>query len=197
MLEDRIASHFTTSIQAQQATLDALAPSIADAARLMAHSLGHEGKILTCGNGGSASMAQHFSSRLLNRFELERPSLPALALNTDCATLTCIANDYDYSEVFSKQIRALAHAGDILLAISASGNASNIGKAVQAAHHRDMHVVALTGMDGGDLIRQLSDHDVELRVPCATPALIHEIHTMIIHCLCDLIDHQLFGVHMM
>ena len=149
--------------------------------------------MLSCGNGGSAGDAQHFSSELLNRFERERPSLPAIALTTDSSTITSIANDYSYNEIFSKQIRALGQPGDVLLAISTSGNSANIIQAIQAAHDREMIVVALTGRDGGDMASLLLPEDVEIRVPAKVTARIQEVHLLAIHCLCDLIDSQLFG----
>jgi D-sedoheptulose 7-phosphate isomerase len=142
---------------------------------------------------GSAGDAQHFSSELLNRFERERPSLPAIALTTDSSTLTSIANDYSYNEVFSKQIRALGQPGDVLLAISTSGNSANVIQAIQAAHDREMIVVALTGRDGGGMASLLLPEDVEIRVPSTVTARIQEVHLLAIHCLCDLIDSQLFG----
>lgn len=158
----------------------------------MVNALLNEGKILSCGNGGSAGDAQHFSSELLNRFERERPSLPAVALTTDSSTITSIANDYSHNEVF-QQIRALGQPGDVLLAISTSGNSANVIQAIQAAHDREMLVVALTGRDGGGMASLLLPEDVEIRVPSKITARIQEVHLLAIHCLCDLIDRQLFG----
>jgi len=152
-----------------------------------------ERKVLSCGNGGSAGDAQHFSSEMLNRFERERPGLPAMALTTDTSTLTSIANDYSYQEVFAKQVRALGQHGDVLLAISTSGNSTNVVQAITAAHERGMHVVALTGKDGGTMGQQMRDEDVEIRVPSDSTARTQEVHLLVIHCLCDLIDRQLFG----
>ncbi len=149
--------------------------------------------LVSCGNGGSAGDAQHFSSEMLNRFERERPSLPALALTTDSSTITSIANDYSYNEVFSKQIRALGNPGDVLLAISTSGNSANVVQAIKAAHEREMTVVALSGKDGGDMTALLTDKDVEIRVPAFVTARIQEVHLLVIHCLCDFIDCALFG----
>ena len=148
---------------------------------------------MSCGNGGSAGDAQHFSSELLNRFERERPSLPAIALTTDSSTLTSIANDYSYNEVFSKQVRALGQREDILLAISTSGNSGNVVEAIHAAHDREMRVISLTGRDGGEMVHIQQAGDIEIRVPSDVTARIQEVHLLIIHCLCDLIDHQLFG----
>jgi D-sedoheptulose 7-phosphate isomerase len=159
----------------------------------MVNSLLNEGKILTCGNGGSAGDAQHFSSELLNRFERERPSLPALALTTDSSSISSLAKDYCEDEIFSKQIRALGQPGDVLLAISTSGNSGNVLQAIQAAHDRDMLVVALTGRDGGAMASLLLPEDSEIRVPARATARIQEVHLLAIHCLCDLIDRQLFG----
>ncbi len=190
---DRIKNHFQESIRTKEAALELLTPVIATAADMMAQCLVKEGKILSCGNGGSAGDAQHFSSELLNRFERERPGLPAMALTTDSSTITSIANDYDYSQVFSKQVRALGHAGDLLLAISTSGNSANVLAAINAAHDRQMHVVALTGRDGGTIAAALAEGDVEIRVPAQVTARIQETHLLVIHCLCDLIDLHLFG----
>ena len=192
-MQHRIRQLFTDSIETKTRAMDVLGPSIEQASQLMVSSLLSERKILTCGNGGSAGDAQHFSSELLNRFERERPSLPAIALTTDSSTITSIANDYSYDEVFSKQIRALGQPGDVLLAISTSGNSGNVLQAIQAAHDRDMLVVALTGRDGGGMASLLLTEDVESRVPARSTARIQEVHLLAIHCLCDLIDRQLFG----
>jgi len=184
----RIKQHFADSIETKQQSQDLLAPAIARAAELISQTLDQGGKILSCGNGGSAGDAQHFSSEMLNRFEMERPGLPAVALTTDTSTLTSIANDYDYSRVFSRQVLALGNSGDTLLAISTSGNSGNVIKAVEAAHKSDMRVVALTGRDGGSMAGLLEDPDIELRVPASSTARIQETHLLVIHCLCDLID---------
>lgn len=184
----RITQHFNDSIEAKQQSLDILAPAIAAAAALISRALDHGGKILSCGNGGSAGDAQHFSSEMLNRFEMERPGLPAVALTTDSSTLTSIANDYSYKQIFSKQVLALGNSGDVLLAISTSGNSGNIVSAVEAAHACNMGVVTLSGRDGGKLAGLLSDTDVEIRVPVDSTARIQEVHLLAIHCLCDLID---------
>ena len=192
-MQHRIRPLFTDSIETKTRAMDVLGPSIEQASQLMVNALLNERKILSCGNGGSAGDAQHFSSELLNRFERERPSLPAIALTTDSSTITSIANDYSYEEVFSKQIRALGQSGDVLLAISTSGNSANVMQAIQAAHDRDMLVVALTGRDGGAMTSLLLPDDVEIRVPARSTARIQEVHLLAIHCLCDLIDRQLFG----
>ena len=192
-MQTRIRQLFQSSIETKQQALDVLPPSIANASLLMVNALLNEGKILSCGNGGSAGDAQHFSSELLNRFERERPSLPAIALTTDSSTITSIANDYSYNEVFSKQIRALGRPGDVLRAIYTSGNSANVIQAIQAAHDREMLVVALTGRDGGGMASLLLPEDVEIRVPSKITARIQEVHLLAIHCLCDLIDNQLFG----
>lgn len=192
-MQHRIKQLFTDSIETKTRSMDVLGPSIEQASQVMVNSLLSEGKILCCGNGGSAGDSQHFSSELLNRFERERPSLPAIALTTDTSTLTSIANDYSYEQVFSKQIRALGQPGDVLLAVSTSGNSANVLQAIQAAHDRDMAVVALTGRDGGAMASLLLPEDVEIRVPARSTARIQEVHLLAIHCLCDLIDRQLFG----
>lgn len=192
-IQSRIRQAFQASIETKQQATEVLAPCIEHAGQVMVDVLLNKGKILTCGNGGSAGDAQHFSSELLNRFERERPSLPAIALTTDSLTITSIANDYSYNEVFSKQILALGQPGDVLLAISTSGNSTNIIQAIQAAHDREMVVVALTGRDGGGMASLLLPEDVEIRVPAQVTARIQEVHLLTIHCLCDLIDNQLFG----
>ena len=190
---ERVIQHFHESIRTKQMAMDQLATVIVQSAQCMARSLQQEGKILSCGNGGSAADAQHFSSELLNRFEMERPGLPALALTTDSSTLTSIANDYSYNEVFAKQVRALGLGNDVLLAISTSGNSANVIAAVLAAHERGMRVVALTGGDGGKIGSVLGEGDIEIRVPATVTARIQEVHLLAIHCLCDLIDQYLFN----
>ncbi len=192
-MQNRIQQMFKASIETKQKALDVLPEPIEQASILMVNSLLNEGKILACGNGGSAGDSQHFSSELLNRFERERPSLPAIALTTDSSTITSIANDYSYEEIFSKQIRALGRDGDVLLAISTSGNSANVIQAIHAAHDRNMQVVALTGRDGGNIAPLLLPDDVEIRVPSNVTARVQEVHLLAIHCLCDLIDNQLFG----
>lgn len=191
--QERIRDHFTDSIQTKRLSIDLLADAIEQAGSKLADCLLNDGKILTCGNGGSAGDAQHFSSEMLNRFERDRPGLPALALTTDSSTITSIANDYNFEDIFSKQIRALGQTDDVLLAYTTSGNSSNILKAVTAAHDRQMSVIALTGNDGGTLATLLEDTDLEIRVPSKSTARTQEVHLLITHCLCDFIDRQLFG----
>ena len=192
-MHERITQHFSDSIDAKIRAADSLPPLIADAAELMVQSLLSEGKILACGNGGSAGDAQHFVSELLNRFERERPSLPALSLCADSQTISSIANDSSFNEIYSKQIRALGQQGDILLAFSTTGMCPNVVQAIQAAHDRDLHIIALTGKDGGDMARLLHPEDIEIRVPANDAPRIQEVHTLVIHCLCDLIDEYLFS----
>jgi len=191
-LEQRIHAHFEESIEVKQAAMP-LAPNVVRAADLITRCLLNDGKVLSCGNGGSAADAQHFSSEFLNRFELERPGLPAIALTTDSSTLTSISNDYAYEEIFAKQVRALGQPGDVLLAISTSGNSTNVSRAIEAAHERRADVIALTGRDGGDIAAALTGDDIELRVPAERTCRIQEVHLLLIHCLCDLVDHQLLG----
>ena len=214
--KERIVAYFRASIETKQRTLDTLAQAIERAAQGLAQCLANGHRILICGNGGSAADAQHFAAELINRFEIERPSLAALALTTDSSVLTAIANDYDYTQVFARQVAGLGSAGDMLIAISTSGNSANVIKAVQAAQGRDMRVLALTGRDGGELARVLReregspqlehadssgqhptparvDLDLELRVPACSTARIQETHLLLLHCLCDLIDVQLFA----
>jgi len=191
-IENRVKAHFAASIETKQRTIETLANKIAEAGEALSHCIINNHKILACGNGGSAADAQHFSAELLNRFETERPPLPAIALTTDTSTLTAISNDYHFDEVFSKQIKALGQAGDVLLAITTSGNSSNIVEAINAAHSRDMKIIALTGKDGGSVGSLLKEDDIELRVPANATSRIQETHLLLLHCLCDTIDHQLF-----
>jgi len=189
--EARVMRHFEAGIRLKQEAMPLLAPRIVTAAEAVHNTLRGGGKVLSCGNGGSAGDAQHFSSEMINRFELERRGLPAIALTTDTSTLTSIANDYDYSQVFSRQVLALGTGGDILLAISTSGNSANVVAAAAAAHDRDMRVIALTGADGGRLGGMLNAADIEIRVPSASTARIQEVHLLVIHCLCDLVDQYI------
>lgn len=191
--ETKVSIHFAESISVKEAAAAALVEPIAAGGRLMGRCLQNDGKILSCGNGGSAADSQHFSSELLNRFERERPGLPGVALTTDSSTLTSIANDYAYQDIFAKQVRALGRTGDVLLAISTSGNSENVNRAIVAAHERGMHIVALSGRDGGAMAPLLAAEDIEIRVPAERTARIQEVHLVAIHCLCDLIDEYLFG----
>lgn len=192
-LAARIGQHFEDSIEVKQKSLDVLVEPIHRAGEAMVNCLLNNGKILSCGNGGSAGDAQHFSAELLNRFEKERPGLPAVALTTDTSTLTAIANDYSYVEIFSKQVSALGQAGDVLLAISTSGNSANVAAAMKAAKERDMVIVVLSGNEGGTMAELVGDNDIEIRVPSNRTARIQEVHLVAIHCLCDFIDTKLFG----
>jgi D-sedoheptulose 7-phosphate isomerase len=187
----RIRRHFEDS--AQLKLHEILAEPIAHAVDIMVKALLANGKILACGNGGSAADAQHFSAELLNRFERERPGLAAIALTTDTSTLTSIANDYEYEQVFSKQVSALGQPGDVLFAISTSGNSKNVTRALAAAHEREMRVVALTGRGGGEMGKLLAPEDVHICVPHSQTARIQEVHLLTLHCLCDGIDCLLLG----
>jgi len=192
-LQDRVINHFSDSIQVKQIAMTSLCELITYASQKIVESLVNDKKVLACGNGGSAGDAQHFSSEMLNRFERERPALPAIALTTDTMTITSVANDYNFDEVFAKQLRALGQPGDILLVYTTSGNSSNIINTVKTAHDKEMTVIALTGKDGGALASILNESDIEIRVPSESTARIQEVHLLITHCLCDLIDSQLFG----
>lgn len=190
--EARIEALFNTSIAVKQASVAALKSPLAEAAEIIIQSLKNHGKILTCGNGGSAADAQHFSSELLNRFERDRQGLAAIALTTDSSTLTSIANDYAYEQIFSKQVLALGNKPDVLIAITTSGTSANICAAIDAAHQKDMCVIALSGKDGGKLPSLLRDNDVEIRIPSQSTARIQEVHLLVLHCICDLIEQQTF-----
>ena len=192
-LTSRISKHFEDSAQLKLDTRSTLAQPIAEAAQAMVECLMNDGKILACGNGGSAADAQHFAAELINRFEIERPGLAAIALTTDTSVLTSIANDYSYSLVFSRQVRTLGMAGDILLAISTSGNSTSTLEAVHAAHECDMRVIALTGRDGGTMAEALGSNDIHICVNAQSTARIQEVHLLTLHCLCDAIDHLLLG----
>ena len=193
-LINRISENFSESAHLKLQSMDALAGPIAAAAERMVQCLRADGKILACGNGGSAADSQHFAAELLNRFEMERPGLAAIALTTDSSTLTSIANDYDFNQVFSKQVRALGHKNDLLLAISTSGNSKNVLAAIAAAHENGMDVVALTGRNGGSMAAELRETDIHICVPAQSTARIQEVHLLTLHCLCDAIDCLLLGV---
>ena len=192
-LQARVAAHFAESIAAKQQAVEVLAEPTAEAAQLMINCLMNDGKILVCGNGGSAADAQHFAAEMTGRFEKERMELAAIALTTDTSALTAIGNDYGFDHIFSKQVRALGRPGDILMGISTSGNSANIIEAIHAAHERDMQVIAFTGRDGGKIAGLLKDNDVLLNVPHPRTARIQENHIVFIHALCDCIDSALLG----
>ncbi|WP_028211846.1 phosphoheptose isomerase [Paraburkholderia mimosarum] len=193
MSVERIQQHFRDSAAIKLAAMETLAVPIAAAVDTMFAALANSNKILACGNGGSAADAQHFAAELIGRFERERPGLPALALTTDASVLTAVANDYAYEQVFAKQVRALGQPGDVLLAITTSGNSANVLAAIHEAHEREMIVIALTGKGGGDVNAMLADTDIHLCVPSDRTARIQEVHLLTIHCLCDGIDAMLLG----
>lgn len=192
-ITDRIKMSFTDSIQTKINAADSIINIIAEASEEIVQALLEGNKILCCGNGSSACTSSHFSSHMLNRFKQERPGLPAITLGGDLATLSAIANDYHFCDIFAKQIRALGYANDLLLAISTSGNSTNIINAIKAAHDKGMNVIALTGNDGGKLVDHLYEKDIEVRVPAFDAPRIQETHLLIIHCICDIIDFRLFG----
>lgn len=190
----RVAENFEDSARTKLEAVDLLAAPVAAAIETLTQSLLNGGKILACGNGGSAADAQHFAAELVGRFEAERGELAAIALTTDTSILTAVANDYAFSQIFARQVRALGHAGDVLLAISTSGNSGNVIEAINAAHEHEMRVIALTGRDGGQIGELLRDDDIHLCVSAQRTARIQETHLLIIHCLCDGIDALLLGV---
>ena len=191
--KDRILHIFNASIEAKERSMELLTEKIERAGTLITATLRNDGKLLLCGNGGSAADCQHFAAELTNRFTMDRPPLPALALTTDSSALTAIGNDYEFEQIFSKQIEALGQPRDLLIVISTSGNSANVEAAVHAAHGNNMPVIAMSGKDGGKLGRLLGDDDVELRVPASNTARIQEVHITIIHCLCDYIEYDLFN----
>ncbi|MDR9435713.1 MAG: phosphoheptose isomerase [Thiohalophilus sp.] len=191
-ISDNIQHLFDASVETKLQAKPVLAEPIARGVELMVAALQRGNKILSCGNGGSAADAQHFAAELVCRFERERPELAAIALTTDTSALTAIANDYDFNQIFAKQVRALGKPDDLLLAISTSGNSPNVISAIEAAHTRGLQVIALTGRDGGDIGRLLQGSDVEIRVPAEITARIQEVHLLAIHCFCHQIDAQLF-----
>jgi D-sedoheptulose 7-phosphate isomerase len=189
----RVAELFNDSIEIKQRAAEVLCAVVAEVAEALIKCLVEGHKVLVCGNGGSAADAQHFAAEMLNRFEAERPGLPAIALTTDSSTLTSIANDYQFSDVFARQVRALGQSGDVLLCITTSGGSANILSAIEAAHDRDMPVVLLSGRDGGAAAVALAQGDLEIRVPSGSTARTQEVHILVLHCLCDLIDRSLLG----
>jgi D-sedoheptulose 7-phosphate isomerase len=193
LLRARIDQHFAASIEAKQRTLMDMGVQIARAAEHLAERLQQGAKILVCGNGGSAADAQHFAAELINRFEIERPGLAAIALTVDSSALTSIANDYAFEQVFARQVQALGRTGDVLLAISTSGNSPNVVMAMTAAQRLGLSTVALTGRDGGCMAQALAEQDIEIRASAMVTARIQETHILVIHCLCDLVDWLLFG----
>ncbi len=193
MLEQRIQRHFFDCADLMNQSAEALVKPIADAVQAVLGCITAGGKVLACGNGGSAGDAAHFAAEFVGRFERERPGLAAIALNTDTSILTAIANDYSFEQVFAKQVQALGTPGDVLLVISTSGNSANVLAAVDVAHQKDMTVVALTGRGGGKLGARLSETDVHVCVPHERTARVQEVHILAIHCICDAVDAQLLG----
>ena len=192
-LMSRVQAQFEASIETKRRAAEVLSAPICAAIAVMCESLRAGGKVLACGNGGSAGDAQHFAAELVGRFERERPGLAAVALTTDTSILTAVANDYDYTKIFSKQVEAIGRPGDVLYAISTSGNSANVMAAIEVAHARGIRVVAMTGKDGGRIAKLLRPDDIELRVPAERTARIQEVHLLALHCLCDGIDTLLYG----
>lgn len=193
MLEQRIQQHFIDSADLKYQAAPVLSQPIANAVQALLACVTSGGKVLACGNGGSAADAQHFAAEFVGRFERERPELAAIALTTDSSILTAVGNDYGFDVVFSRQVRALGQAGDVLIAITTSGNSENVLKAVEAAHERDMVVIGLSGRGGGKLNRALRDTDVHICVPHERTARVQEVHLLTLHCLCDAVDELLLG----
>jgi D-sedoheptulose 7-phosphate isomerase len=193
MFEERIYKIFQRSVEAKIQASEQLLPHIVEASGTMVNCLLNGGKILVCGNGPSAALAQLFTNNLINRFERERPSLPAITLGCDLTNVTSIAYESNFNEIFAKEIRALGNKGDTLVILSSSGNPSNLLQAIQTAHEKDMLVITLSGRDGGHLSALLDTNDKEILVPVDSRSRIHELHLLILFCLCDLIDEQLFG----
>jgi D-sedoheptulose 7-phosphate isomerase len=189
----RIEENFYCSIELKKIAMEVLAPKILAASKMLVQCVKNDHKILSCGNGGSACDVQHFTTELVNRFQIERDNLPAISLVADMAVLTAIANDYSYQEVFAKQVKALGRKGDVLLAISTSGKSQNVLRAIQEARARKMQIIALTGEDGSAIEKLLSSADINICVPSSVTPRIQEVHILIIHCMCDLLDRQLFA----
>ena len=193
MFEQRIHQHFIASADLKYQAAEALSTPISRAIEAMWTAVTNGGKVLACGNGGSAADAQHFAAEFVGRYERERPELAALALTTDASVMTAIANDYSYNDIFAKQVRALGQAGDVLLAITTSGNSTNILAAIEAAHNREMVVIALTGKGGGKMNEALGETDIHVCVPHDRTARIQEVHILALHCICDGVDAMLLG----
>ena len=192
-LAQHIQSHFAEAIELKRRMAESLAPEIARAGEALAQALKQDRKVLACGNGGSAADSQHFAAEIVGRFERERPGMPAIALTTDTSAITAIANDYSYDVVFSKQVESLGRPGDFLLGISTSGNSRNVVEAIRSAHARSMRVIALTGRDGGAMGKMLRDGDFHLNVAHPRTMRVQEVHLLVIHCLCEVVDNVIFG----
>ena len=193
MLEQRIQQQFFDSADLKYAAAEVLTQPVGDAAQVLLNAITAGGKVLACGNGGSAGDAQHFAAEFVGRFERERPGLAAIALSTDTSIITAVGNDYAYDAIFSRQVRALGQPGDVLISITTSGNSSNVLAAIEAAHARDMVVIGLSGRNGGKMAKALRDTDVHICVPHERTARIQEVHILALHCICDAVDAQLLG----
>ena len=192
-LTAHLRQHFDEGIELRRRMAETMPGAIARAGTALAEALRSGRKALACGNGGSAADSQHFAAEIVGRFERERPGMPAIALTVDTSALTAIANDYDFDRVFSKQVEALGQPGDVLLGISTSGNSKNIVEAMRAAHDKNMVVIALTGRDGGAMAKMLRPTDHHLNVAHPRTMRVQEIHLLVIHCLCEVVDNVIFG----
>jgi len=192
-LTAHLRQHFDEGTELRRRMAESMPAAIARAGTALAEALKSGRKALACGNGGSAADSQHFAAEIVGRFERERPGMPAIALTVDTSALTAIANDYDFDRVFSRQVEALGQPGDVLLGISTSGNSKNVVEAMRAAHDKNMVVIALTGRDGGAMAKMLRPTDHHLNVAHPRTMRVQEIHLLVIHCLCEVVDNVIFG----
>jgi len=192
-LASHLKRHFDEGVELRRRMAETLPAEVARAGTALAEALKAGRKVLACGNGGSAADSQHFAAEIVGRFERERPGMPAIALTVDTSALTAIANDYDFDRVFSKQVEALGQPGDVLLGISTSGNSKNVVEAIRAAQAKRMRVIALTGRDGGAMAKLAGPNDFHLNVSHPRTMRIQEVHLLVIHCLCEVVDIVIHG----